>query len=82
MNKDEIARLEWKGHCRECACAMALSGNAAFAVLVNKIPPPPCSACSWEKYDRAMLDVIESDANLPGLANYIEKLRLAAVRST
>jgi len=81
MNKDEIAKLEWKGRCRECARAMVLSGNAAFAAVVNKAMPI-CSACGWERYDRETLDAIEADTNLLGLADYIEKLRLAAVRST
>ena len=78
MNKDEIARLEWKGHCSECTRAMTISGNAAFAVVVNKAMPPICSACGWEKRDRETLDMIEADTNLLGLADYIEKLRLAA----
>jgi len=82
VNKDEIARLKWSGRCAECARPMALVGNAAFAVLVNKLQPPSCNACSWEKHDRAMLEAIEADTNLLGLADYIEKLRSAASAKT
>jgi hypothetical protein len=80
--REEIAKLHWKGKCGRCGSEHDRYGNAAYGFVTDKtLVPKHCPKCAWldwKDYDRSTLEAIESDANLEGLADYIEELRRRA----